>query len=135
MADTGPRGPQGPAGTTFELPVAIANGGTGATTAWQAANALHVPSFGGGIPIQDGADLNDMKEIGNYNCASTSTARSLANCPCDTAFTMIVGFAAGNNYYISQELRRFDNGTTWYRAHNPDIQAWGAWYMFAGTAV
>lgn len=33
MADTGPRGPQGPAGTSIDLPVAIANGGTGATTA------------------------------------------------------------------------------------------------------
>lgn len=32
MADTGPRGPQGPAGTSIDLPVAVANGGTGATT-------------------------------------------------------------------------------------------------------
>lgn len=36
MADTGPRGPQGPAGTSIDLPVAVANGGTGATTASQA---------------------------------------------------------------------------------------------------
>lgn len=40
MADTGPRGPQGPAGTSIDLPVAIANGGTGATTRAQAVRGL-----------------------------------------------------------------------------------------------
>lgn len=42
MADTGPRGPQGPAGTSIDLPVAIANGGTGATTAAGAVESLGI---------------------------------------------------------------------------------------------
>lgn len=72
MADTGPRGPQGPAGTSIDLPVAIANGGTGATTAAGAKDALGI----------DGLTLRtlELPSLGSATIKFYSVANALIMC-------------------------------------------------------
>jgi hypothetical protein len=136
MADTGPRGPQGPAGTSIDLPVAIANGGTGAITAQAAANALQVCGIGSGIIISDGADLNDYKTVGNYVCMGNATAGSLANNPSGAvAFRMVVGLPAGTDDFLNQEITAYNNGTRYFRRYTTASDSWGPWYKFEGTQV
>ena len=132
MADTGPRGPQGPAGTTFDIPVAVANGGTGATTAWDARDALQVESIGGRTHIASGADLNGIKDIGSYCCALNADAATLSNCPMAIAFAMTVSWPTGTGDIIAQTIRRHDTGAFYYRCYYADSDAWSPWYKFEG---
>lgn len=132
MADTGPRGPQGPAGTSIDLPVAIANGGTGATTAKGAAEALQVETLGARTLIGEGVDLDSFMDVGCYGCTSNAIAQSLTNCPSEFAFVLSVGLATGNtSYHTFQMLREYSRGVLYYRLYDEYIAAWGAWYCIA----
>lgn len=132
MADTGPRGP---AGTSLDLPVAIANGGTGATTAQAAANALKVPTLGQRSAIPSNADLDEYSAVGGYCCISNTDAQSLVNCPTSGAFIMDVGLAQGGGGYISQAVREHYTGTLYYRCLTTSSGEWGPWYEFSGTRI
>ena len=129
MADTGPRGPQGPAGTSIDLPVAIANGGTGATTRAGAANALQVESIGLRTGIPSNADLNDYTTVGSYCCTTAETAASLGNCPTTAAFTMTVGLAIGAEGRLYQKIEQFNNGKTWRRQYVASSNTWYEWLV------
>lgn len=137
MADTGPRGPQGPAGTSIDLPVAVANGGTGATSAKAAANSLAVCSLTGGTEIPSGSDLNDYRAVGNYYSAGAAVSASLGNAPVTTSAFMLKVMNGYSNAvdspsmnYIIQEAcsssaptkytRAYQNGnwTKWCRDFN-----------------
>lgn len=135
MADTGPRGPQGPAGTAIDFPVTIANGGTGATNAAGAREALQVESIGARASIPAGSDLNAYTALGNFCCASYADVEGLTNCPTAAPFVMTVGYANGSSYYMCQTIREAFNGTLYYRYYNTGSGEWGAWYKFAGVAM
>lgn len=141
MADTGPRGPQGPAGTSIDLPVAIANGGTGATTAAEAADNILALSLLAGEEIPEGSDLNDYTTAGNYRVASASIAATVTNSPTTIGgYTLLVlkpyakaADVASNVKQVVMTLAEVHR--VYVRACNADLETWGPWYKFEGTQV
>lgn len=141
MADTGPRGPQGPAGTSIDLPVAIANGGTGATTAAEAADNIFALSLLAGEEIPEGSDLNDYTTAGNYRVASASIAATVTNSPTTSGgYTLLVlkpyakaADAASNVKQVVMTLAEVHR--VYVRACSADLETWGPWYKFEGTQV
>lgn len=111
--------------------VAIANGGTGATTITNAGNAMQLVSLGHGTGITDNTDLNTLRAIGNYFCNADARAKTLTNLPSGltNAFTMKVGYGTGNAY-VSQTIYRYIDRKTWYRYLNPSTNVWTAWTEF-----
>ncbi len=63
--------------------------------------------------IPEGADMKSSKYLipGNYCCNQTSKARTLKNCPLDSAFTLNVFFATGTSAYIMQEFNSYTGST------------------------
>lgn len=87
----------------------------------------------GGTGIPNNADLNNYKTPGNYYCSSYSAAITLLNCPAKNAFTMKIEYSTGvSAAYISQMIRQYDNGDTYYRRWNGDDgkDIWGSWVKF-----
>lgn len=112
--------------------IPVKNGGTGASTAATAANALKVASLGGGTKINAEEDLNDFTTVGSYYCNYAPTAATLLNCPVTTYFTMYVGeHCPGATNYCYQEIIPA-NGTRWYRYSYPSnsdstVRVWTDW--------
>ena len=118
--------------------IAIANGGTGATSEVAAANNLKVQSLGPGTDIPANADLNTYTTVGNYRCSSTNTGATLANCPVANAFTLQVYAATGTSTsapttagwaYFLQKLTSI-NGAQYYRTitfSNSTTATFGDW--------
>lgn len=73
-------------------------------------------TYGERQSISEGANLNDLVEIGGYGCIMTSTAETLANCPVKSAFILDVINSVGGPYkdlntpfvYLVQRLMTFD---------------------------
>lgn len=112
----------------------VSKGGTGATTAKDAANNLMVKSIGGGTEINVNDDLNSYTTVGNYMCTLRTTAETLKNCPITTAFTMTVGYPTGVSVYRYQEITRHDNGVKYFRIYTAGSDTWGDWQSTYGTA-
>ena len=118
----------------LELPVSVENGGTGATTAKDAANNLSVPTLLGGTEIPANADLNNYKTVGSYYCSSDSRAAGLTNCPISASFTMKVFYAWGTSGYVAQEIVNGGSGTRFYRWGNVANGSWQSWKRDYTTA-
>lgn len=87
---------------TVDLPVSVQNGGTGATTAAQAAKNLGVLPLGEVVTkIPENADLNDYDLPGVYAIESSSTAATIANMPQRTAGILRVFSSTGSNIKAS----------------------------------
>lgn len=106
---------------TSKSPVTIAQGGTGATGAVDAANNLLVQSLGPGIDIPANADLNDYTTPGNYRCSTSASGATIVNAPTSAAFTLKVyastGTATGPNawaYFVQRYISI--HGSEWYRS-------------------
>lgn len=118
-----------------DLPVSVQDGGTGATTAAQAAKNLNVLPLGEVVTkIPSGADLNDYGLPGVYAVNNNDTARTIANMPVSRGGVLRVfsglgaDITASSTYkYLVQEyvtyygrtyLRYGDSGSgttvTWY---------------------
>lgn len=108
----------------LELPVPVANGGTGATTAKGAADNLSVPSLIGGTAIPANADLNDYKTVGTYYSNTYKSTSNLVNCPTGSPFTMTVGYGCGDSWYTIQEIVDFKEGVRYFRMGTGS----GTWY-------
>lgn len=78
--------------------------------------------------ITTGQDLNDLTDIGVYDCANSSITQSLSNCPVTTSFCMIV---LKKGAYQTQLI--FPGGTMFSRTRNSS--GWASWYKFTGTEV
>lgn len=97
----------------------------------------------GGTDIPSGSDLNDAAYLvpGTYDCDQSATARTIKHTPGYDATTLVnaktpafvlwVGYATGRDSYISQELRTFDEGVTYYRYYH---SSWTAWKAVSGSA-
>lgn len=67
------------------------------------------------IDIPSGSDMHTYLSPGNYRCQSATIAKTLTNCPFNSAFTMKVYYSIGSkpsatDYYILQEYTRLDGG-------------------------
>lgn len=67
------------------------------------------------IDIPSGSDMHTYLLPGNYRCQSATIAKTLTNCPFQSAFTMKVYYSIGSkpsatDYYILQEYTRLDGG-------------------------
>lgn len=67
------------------------------------------------IDIPSGSDMHTYLSPGNYRCQSATIAKTLTNCPFQSAFTMKVYYSIGSkpsatDYYILQEYTRLDGG-------------------------
>lgn len=102
-------------------------GGTGATTAIEAAKNLGAYTLLAGTAIPEGADLNDYTNAGNYHCSTNAIARGLGNCPVTNAFTMKAFYANGSNAYVAQELTEYVNGLKHYRVYTRADGTWSEW--------
>ena len=67
------------------------------------------------VDIPSGSDMHTYLSPGNYRCQSATIAKTLTNCPFQSAFTMKVYYSIGSkpsatDYYILQEYTRLDGG-------------------------
>lgn len=65
------------------------------------------------IDIPSGSDMHTYLSPGNYRCQSATIAKTLTNCPFQSAFTMKVYYSIGSkpsatDYYILQEYTCLD---------------------------
>lgn len=118
----------------LELPVPVAKGGTGATTANDAAKNLSVPTLLGGTEIPANSDLNTYKNVGSYYCASYANVLTIANVPVESAFTMKVFYANGTSGYIAQEVIDYITGACYYRLYIGYQDSWQSWHSTFTTA-
>ena len=112
------------------LPVVpVSKGGTGATTANEAANNLAVYSIGYRQSLALGTDLNTVVEVGNYCAEYNNLAATLLNCPVASAFVLTVFETTGRNsgVYLAQELKPFNSSRTYSRRTSTGGTFWGAW--------
>lgn len=126
----------------FNTPVPVSQGGTGATTAAQAAKNLNVLHLGEVVTkIPSGADLNNYTTPGVYAVHSTAIAQTLMNKPVDMAGTLRVFCSNGadinsvSSKYIIQEYIHLQ-GPKYYRFGASEAGAaftWDAW-QFAGPS-
>ncbi len=92
------------------------------------ANNLQVPSLTQGVSLTEGADLDNILDVGNYRCTTSTLSNSLLNCPCTGwIFTMKVGHLPANSDYIYQEITVFTNGEHWYRSKGGSSTNWSKW--------
>lgn len=115
--------------------VAIARGGTNASTEGAAADNLKVVSLGPGTSIPSNANLNTYNTVGNYYCSSNVTAATLTGTPSDLngkMFLMKVGLSSGTNYNF-QEIIRYDDGQRWYRYNTNGTTGttWSEWVAYS----
>lgn len=81
--------------------------------------------------IENGADLNDIMDVGIWNCYSSVTAASLTNSPITNAgFPMIVYIIGEGN----ARMQVIFGGSTIY-ARRRTTSSWGSWYQYSGTQV
>lgn len=113
----------------------LEKGGTGATTAIDAANNLMVKSIGYGIEIKENDDLNLYTEVGNYVCTLTTTAETILNRPdgLKSAFVMTIGYPTGTTSYRYQELTENSTGIKYYRTYTVAENAWSEWVVTYNT--
>lgn len=87
--------------------------------------------FGQGTELEDGDDLNDIKDAGSYY-AVVSTAPNIHNSPVTGAFRLEA--VALTSRSVLQKLYPVDfSGTVYTRSYN--VSVWGDWYAFTGTQV
>lgn len=145
MADTGPRGPQGPAGTSIDLPVAIANGGTGATTAAGAVanlGILDAVKVGGRNIILGTGTGEGWRSHTSFNPSTreftkANTTTSENSFYCDNVFDLeagqqyVLSFKAKHNGYVKSSCDVYVLPKTWSStgiAYNPKIDGLGTEY-------
>ena len=91
----------------------------------------------GGIAIPSNSDMNSdtYKTPGNYFCSSSTIANSLKNVPfSNAAFTLKVGYSAGNSY-PSQTFKAYRTGKVAYRIYDAYSQGWSDWVYFSDDAT
>ena len=86
-----------------------------------------VKNLSTGISIPSNADLNSYTNAGNYICILTETAKTLSNCPVDTAFNMTNSLANGSVSYVHQDLTKIITGEKYYRSYNGVTKEWTEW--------
>lgn len=123
--------------------VPISKGGTGATTAAQAANNLSVLPLGEVVTkIPENADLNDYDLPGAYAVKNNDIARTIVNIPDEYAGTLRVFASVGSNItassnwkYLVQEYVVF-NGRTYLRNGGSGSGAtvtWNPWRIVVNS--
>ena len=117
------------------LPLSIANGGTGATTATGA--CANIGAFDLGVTanaIASGDNLNDYKTVGTYICATNVIANNLnqyGNCPTTRAFKMIVMYSLSNTYLL-QIIYDYRGEAMWQRWYN---SSWSSWHKYSADVA
>lgn len=122
---------------TVDLPVSVQDGGTGATTAAQAAKNLGVLPLGEvATQIPSGANLNDYGSPGVYAVDTYTIALTIANIPSKNAGTLRVFASVGRaiiasstwKYLIQEYITMF--GKRYYRyggSESGTAVTWDAW--------
>lgn len=78
--------------------------------------------------IQENTDLNNLKELGFYGCASGATAETLLNSPTNANFAMIV---LKKSQLTTQIIT---TGSVSY-IRTEASTGWQAWYQYQGTVL
>ena len=84
----------------------------------------------GNVAIPANQDLNNYKTVGQYSCAATADAKTLANCPIQSAFTLTV--LSGSTY--QQILRQYSGQSVWIRTYQDWNNTWTSWVCSGGSA-
>lgn len=74
-------------------------------------------------------NLNNYKTPGSYTCPASLDAATLANCPTEHAFHLIVDAPLRGSYYIMQTLITFmgSHYVRWANAASTAQEGWSAW--------
>lgn len=78
--------------------------------------------------IQENTDLNNLKELGFYGCASGATAETLLNSPINTNFAMLV-------LKKSTLTTQIITTAAAIYIRTEASTGWQAWYRYQGTVL
>lgn len=118
---------------TGDLPLSVANGGTGATTATAACANLKAFDLGvnAANAIASGDNLDNYKTVGTYFCATNAIAQNLTSCPTTRAFKMIVMYSISSAYLL-QIIYDYRGEAMWQRWYN---STWSPWYKYSSDVT
>ena len=114
----------------------IARGGTGGTTLLEASTSLGFPSLVKASYIPNNTDLDTMVTPGTYYCYPSSDAKTLVNCPTESAFIMYIedkGIQGSSQKYFRQTIRT-NEGTVYQRLLRSSDSG-VSWIAIAGKEI
>ena len=100
---------------------------------WRLESAWPILMTGGfdAVNLVSGQDLNNFKTPGFYRCTQDAVAKTLANCPTQNAFSLMIESHAGYKQTLTVYLT--NNPATYIR--NCYMDQWGPWYQVTLTKV
>lgn len=115
-------------------PVPVANGGTGATDKINACKNIGAAMVGQGEAIPANANLNDYTTPGTYYSVSGANSATLTNTPySETGFKLEVMNTVSANHWI-QEIKANSASARTYRRIGSKDGGWQSWYKIMQSA-
>lgn len=105
------------------------------TIAWQD-NVHYLSRPDSAHQITNNEDLDDYTTAGTYQCNNGNIAVTLAHCPVEKSFKLIVDRSFTSRYSeITQRItcQNLANSTDWYRTRPYNSSIWGDWKHLAST--
>lgn len=90
----------------------------------------------GGIPIPNESDLNSdaYKIPGSYYCHNSNNAKTLINCPFESAFLLKVSYGTGLSFPV-QSFTEFRTRKIAERYYDADLAKWSEFFYFSDDAT
>lgn len=118
--------------------VGISQLDTTAKTLVKAINELNSKNYllFGGIPIPNESDLNSdaYKIPGSYYCHNSNNAKTLINCPFESAFLLKVSYGTGLSFPV-QSFTEFRTRKIAERYYDTDLAKWSEFVYFSDDAT
>lgn len=119
--------------STGELPITIAQGGTGVTTADDVKKTFD--PFRAPTAIASNTDLNNIYIPGIYYSETSTVTGTLSNCPhTGSGFALLVSKTVAGESTNGRKVQVIFVGNVIY-SRRKDTSSWSSWYKYTGTAL